>query len=148
MKKRISISVLTLLFLVSTTGLPIWTHYCEMMGKRTNNKCEMCKAEMQKAETSCCSEDVNNNVLKLSTEKPICCIQEFDYKKIEDNFSQPITVKLIVANDVAGKLIDEVINPKNEKAQSYLNTYNLPPPKFGKQLLQTIHQLKIDLPLC
>ena len=148
MKKRISILSLIILFVVSTTGLPIWSHYCEMMGKRSVSECEMCKVETEEIQSACCSKEVSTRSLKISSETSSCCVQDFDYKKIEDNFSQPITFKLIVANDDAGILIDVLINPKNEKTKSNLNAYNLPPPKFGKHLLQTIHQLKIDLPVC
>jgi len=80
--------------------------------------------------------------------KTDCCVVAFDYKKIEDNFSQPITFKLIFANNVNELLVDEAINHENVKIQSNLNTCNLPPPKYGKELLNTIHQLKIDLPVC
>ncbi len=148
MKKRISISVLTLLFLVSTTGMPIWSHYCEMMGKKSISECEMCKAEIEKIEPSCCSEEVSDNNLKLSAEKSNCCIQVFDYKKIEDDFSlnlnsSVVSFTLITASDESASLDTE-----KEETNSLQNNYNLPPPKFGKQLLQTIHQLKIDLPFC
>ena len=34
------------------------------------------------------------------------------------------------------------------KENLILQNNDLPPPKFGKQLLQTIHQLKIDTPIC
>jgi hypothetical protein len=148
MKKSIFISVLTLLFLVSTTGLPVFYHYCEMMQKRSISECEMCKVEMEKVETSCCSEEVSDNNLKLSAEKSNCCIQEFDYKKIEDDFSlnlnsSVVSFTLITASDESASLDTE-----KEETNSLQNNYNLPPPKFGKQLLQTIHQLKIDLLFC
>ena len=148
MKKKISILTLTILFVVSTTGLPIWSHYCEMMGKRSSSECEMCKVEMEKVETSCCSEEVSDNNLKLSAEKSDCCIQEFDYKKIEDDFflnlnSSVVSFTIITASDEQTSLDTE-----KEETNSLRNNYNLPPPKFGIQLLQTIHQLKIDLLSC
>ncbi len=86
MKKRISISVLTLLFLVSTTGLPIYSHYCEMMGKRSSNECEMCKAEIEKIEPSCCSLKTMEYSLTISSANPVCCQEEFVYNKVEDEF--------------------------------------------------------------
>jgi len=149
MKKRILISILTLLFLVSTIGLPIYSHYCEMMEKKSLNECVMCANEVEQVEeTSCCSEMKTQYQVEISDLHTRCCIDNFDYKKIEDNFSQPITFKLIFANDDTGILVDEVNNPENVKTQSYLNTYNLPPPQYGKELLNTIHQLKLDLPVC
>jgi hypothetical protein len=117
MKKRISILTLALLFLVSTTGMPIWSHYCEMIGKKSLSECGDCKIEEVEV-VSCCSEMTSENQLQYASENSNCCIDEFDYKKIED------------------------------KKYSQQTNYNLPPPKFGKQLLNTIHQLKLDLPFC
>jgi len=148
MKNRISISILTLLFLVSTTGMPIWSHYCEMMGKRSINECEMCKAEIEKIEPSCCSEMDSEDQLKYTLEKSNCCIDEFDYKKIEDNFFQTITSNLIPVTSVFTELHLASIYSQSENKFSEQTNYNLPPPKFGKQLLNTLHQLKIDLPVC
>jgi hypothetical protein len=86
MKKRISISILTLLFLVSTTGMPIWSHYCEMMQKRSISECEMCKAETEKIEPSCCSEKTMEFSITISSANPACCQDEFVYNKIADEF--------------------------------------------------------------
>jgi hypothetical protein len=85
-KKRISISILTLLFLVSTTGLPIWSHYCEMMNKRSNSECEMCEAKMEKINTSCCNNESIDLSVTISSVNPTCCQDEFIYHKVEDEF--------------------------------------------------------------
>jgi hypothetical protein len=84
MKKKISILSLVILFLVSTTGLPIYSHYCEMMEKMSSSECEVCMIEMQKVETSCCSEEMNEELLTISAENPVCCQEEFVYNKVED----------------------------------------------------------------
>jgi hypothetical protein len=100
MKKRISISILTLLFLVSTTGMPIWSHYCEMMQKRSISECEMCKAEIEKIEPSCCSEKTMEYFITISSPNPACCQDEFIYNKIEDEFlSNKIEAKIFVNSE-------------------------------------------------
>jgi len=147
MKNRISISILTLLFLVSTTGMPIWSHYCEMMGKKSLSECEMCSIEEVEI-VSCCSEKTAENQLQFTSENSNCCIDEFDYKKIEDNFFQTITSNLIPITSVISALHLSSIDSQSENKFSEQTSYNLPPPKFGKQLLNTIHQLKLDLPFC
>ncbi|HLG31731.1 MAG TPA: hypothetical protein VI362_01730 [Ignavibacteriaceae bacterium] len=86
MKKRISISVLTLLFLVSTTGLPIYSHYCEMLDKKSFSECEVCKTEMEKIKPSCCAEETMEFSVTISSENPVCCQVEFVYNKVEDEF--------------------------------------------------------------
>jgi hypothetical protein len=85
-KKRILILTLTLLFLVSTTGLPVTYHLCEMMKEKTLSKCEVCLTEMKKVETSCCNEEKNEEQITISSVNPICCQDEFVYNKIEDEF--------------------------------------------------------------
>jgi hypothetical protein len=143
-KKRISILTLTILFLVSTTGLPIWSHYCEIMGKKSLNECEACIIETR---SSCCSDELLNAKLKITSDNSSCCVDEFDYKKIEDDFSHVLNT-----NFTASTILLEPINSSIVDAdqQKYLtqNNFDLPPPKSGRQLLQTIHQLKIDIPAC
>ena len=86
MKKRISISILTLLFLVSTTGLPVSYHLCKMMEQRSLNECEVCKAKIEKIEPSCCSEEISQHSVLIKSQNPVCCQDEFVYNKIEDEF--------------------------------------------------------------
>lgn len=86
MKKRISILALSLLFLVSTTGLPVTYHLCQMMEQKSLDECEVCKAEMEIIEPSCCGEEVMEYPVTISSENPICCQDEFVYNKVEDEF--------------------------------------------------------------
>ncbi len=148
MKKKISILTLTILFLVSTTGLPIWSHYCEMMGKSSSTDCEMCKADIEQTESDCCSEQAPFESLKITVENSTCCVDAFDYKKIEDIFSQTGTTVLIPGTLIIAEINLSSFNSEKGKQYSLKANCNLPPPKFGKQLLHTIHQLKIDLPVC
>lgn len=85
MKKRIFILSFVILFLVSTTGLPVYYHYCEMMQKKSLNGCEVC-AEDKEEVSSCCSEEVSENTVKFSSDRPVCCQDEFFYNKVEDEF--------------------------------------------------------------
>ena len=147
MKKKISILTLTILFVVSTTGMPIWSHYCEMMGKKSLTECQAC-AEEKEETFSCCSMEESDFEIQLKAKESNCCIDEFDYKKIEDNFFQSITSNLIPITSVFTELHLSTLDFQNENKFSQQTNYNLPPPKFGKQLLHTIHQLKIDLPVC
>ena len=147
MKKKISILTLTILFVVSITGMPIWSHYCEMMGKKSLSECQAC-AEEKEETFSCCSMEESDFEIQLKARESNCCIDEFDYKKIEDNFFQSITSNLIPITSVFTELHLSTLDFQNENKFSQQTNYNLPPPKFGKQLLNTLHQLKIDLPIC
>jgi hypothetical protein len=54
MQKRISILTLLLLFLVSTTGMPLIVHYCKIMESVSMQECEMHTLEIKN--TSCCQQ--------------------------------------------------------------------------------------------
>jgi hypothetical protein len=146
-KNRFFILLIAVSFLVSTTGLPIWSHYCEMIGKKSLTECGDCKIEAVKA-TSCCSENIPDEQLKYFSSNSNCCFDEFDFKKIEDNFSQSSNTVLISLSLIIVENYLTTIQSEAEKNHSQNSNYNLPPPKFGKQLLNTIHQLKLDLPVC
>lgn len=148
MKKKISILTLTLFFLVSTTGMPIWSHYCEMMGKKSLTACQACQEEENEETFSCCSMEESDFEIQLKAENTTCCIDEFDYKKIEDNFFQSITSNPISITSVVIELNLSSSNSQKEIKFLEQTNYDLPPPKFGKELLNTIHQLKLDLPVC
>jgi len=147
MKKKISILTLTILFAVSTTGMPIWSHYCEMMGKKSLSECQAC-AEEKEETFSCCSMEESDFEIQLKAEKSNCCIDEFDYKKIEDDFFQSVTSNLIPITSVITELHLSTLDFQNENKFAQQTNYDLPPPKFGKQLLNILHQIKIDLLVC
>lgn len=147
MKKKISILTLTILFVVSTTGMPIWSHYCEMMGKKSLSECQACAEEKQET-FSCCSMEESDFEIQLKAKESNCCIDEFDYKKIEDDFFQSITSNLFPITSVITEFHLSSPDFQSENKIAQQSNYNLPPPKFGKQLLNTLHQLKIDLPVC
>jgi hypothetical protein len=84
-KKKIYILTLAFFFLVSTTGLPMYYHYCEMMQKKSLNECDSCLNENDEM-FSCCSKEIANNIIKITTENPICCQEEFVYNKVDDEF--------------------------------------------------------------
>ncbi|HSW55432.1 MAG TPA: hypothetical protein VLH59_10095 [Ignavibacteriaceae bacterium] len=118
-----------------------------MIGKKSLSECSDCVEE--KEETfSCCSMEEPEFETQIKSEYSTCCIDEFDYKKIEDNFFQTITSNLIPITSVISALYLFSIDSQSENKFSEQTNYDLPPPKFGKQLLNTIHQLKLDLPFC
>jgi len=146
-KNRFFILLIAFSFLISTTGLPIWSHYCEMMGKKSLTDCDDCKIE-EVVVTACCSENIPDDQLQYSSSNSNCCIDEFDFKKIEDNFSQSSNIVLVSLTLIIAENNLTAIQSEAEKKYSNNSNYNLPPPKFGKELLNTIHQLKLDLPVC
>lgn len=85
MFRKTKIFSLILLFFISTTGLPAFYHYCEMLDKKTLNECDMCSQEKEE-NYSCCSEEVAENFVKLTSENSTCCQDKFVYNKVQDEF--------------------------------------------------------------
>jgi len=118
-----------------------------MMWKKSLTECGDCKIEEVEV-TSCCSETIPDDQLQYSSSNSKCCIDEFDFKKIEDNFSQSSNTVLLSLSLIIAENNLTTIQSETEKKYSRQTNYDLPPPKFGKELLNTIHQLKLDLPVC
>lgn len=79
MTKRIIILTFCMLFLVSTTGLPITIHFCRMLSSvSVNKKCSMCGMERKQ----------ENSAQGTSIKKPMssCCHTETFNNNVKDNF--------------------------------------------------------------
>ena len=79
MTKRIIILTFSILFLVSTTGLPLTIHFCKMQKSGTvNKKCAMCMAEQ--------NSDKTHNDLSVKRALGSCCQTVTFNNNIKDNF--------------------------------------------------------------
>lgn len=86
MRKRIQILSFTLVFLISTTGLPVTYHLCDMMGETSLTECEMCKPVVENVQESCCSMETEDYPISISSSNSECCKEHFIYNKVEDEF--------------------------------------------------------------
>lgn len=165
MKKRIEILLLIIVLLVSTTGLQVYKHICSTHNFAEASlietpQCEndhavvvetddCCKIE-EFVEYNCCKieNSKDNFTVSYSTENADCCISIIDNKKIDDSIYPPVDKKF---KSIEISVISSIDTKETENQfLSFTNSTrnDLPPPIFGRQLLQTIHQLKIDTPVC
>ena len=84
--KRALILTITFTFLVSTTGLPVTYHLCQMMQEKSLSECQMCAMDDEKIPSSCCEEETTNYTITITSENPVCCLNDFVYNKVEDEF--------------------------------------------------------------
>ena len=145
MKEKFSILILVFLFFISTTGLPLFSHYCTELGKSVNSDCNDCLT-VEQISSSCCIDEISVINEKFVAGKTDCCVIEFDYKKIEDQYSNTQKNNSIPAH-INFVMIDGNISDDNETKKPDRNKFNIPPPIYGKELLNTIHQLKLDTPI-
>jgi hypothetical protein len=82
LKKKVLISTLTLLFLVSTTGLPVTINLCKMSAEEA----DQCTMHRQPVKSKCCMEETSENTLRISSTTPNCCQISFVYNKVDDQF--------------------------------------------------------------
>ena len=163
--KNILTTILAITLLIGTTGLQVYKHFCLShnfagVSLLETPQCEKyhtdaaetddcCRIE-EVVEYNCCeSESTEENYpVSYTSEVTDCCSSVVDSKKIDENIYPPIDKKFISIELSVITSIDtkEIINQSAVFATSTSN--DLPPPIFGRELLQTIHQLKIDTPVC
>ena len=125
MKKKLII-IVTFLFFLSTTGLPISMHYCEMLKITSLLKCEVCTLEENEKESSCC-EDKDDYPLKLKSENSDqCCDTKIIDKSISDNF---IPLKLEVKQEQSSTVvyITDLISKQLSLNHQFINESASPP---------------------
>jgi hypothetical protein len=87
MKKKIKIFSIISIILVSTTGLPVTYHLCNMLDQKFLNDSEVCDSKTEESNISCCSmTNLENGLPTISKNNSSCCQTEFVFNKVEDEF--------------------------------------------------------------
>ena len=163
--KNILTAILAITILIGTTGLQVYKHICathnfagvSLLGTPQCEKnhtdfaetADCCKNEEVEPVSCCESENsAENYPLNYASPYEDCCVSIVDNKKIDENIYPPIDKKFISAEISVITSIDtnEIKNQSSVFTNSTSN--DLPPPMFGRKLLQSLHQLKIDTPVC
>ena len=83
MFRKTKIFSLALLFVISTTGLPITINLCKMATSESSDECTM---HQMPVKSNCCAEETSEHSESISYDKFNCCQIEFVYKKVEDQY--------------------------------------------------------------
>jgi hypothetical protein len=127
-KKRFFILSFILSFLVSTTGLPMTLHFCNMIGKTSLSICDVCKAQNDRNDLDCCSEEHSDSFAKVSINKTECCQTEFVYNKLKDEFVFDKTDKTnLELLAIAINLSNDLMGPINVYSKINVNSDSSPP---------------------
>jgi len=124
MIKKISILTLLIFFFVSTTGLPVTIHFCNMTEKEMSSTCSMHMPEKQVADThSTCNEE-NPAEKNISIEMQDCCKTETIIASVEDSF---LTSKTESQNKLLNELspVSEftiILIPQHISTYSFIDT--------------------------
>ena len=149
-KKFLTLSLI-FVFTLSTAGLPVILHMCNITGTKSLVSCSDCKDEKKAEETeSCCNTEnsaSNSDETSFSQGNNIsCCSDQLAQIKIDDEFSIKSVDKVQQNVSVVTVVSTSKTPEKNENY--FLNDSGFSPePLYGKLLLKSIHQLKIANPL-
>ena len=105
MNKKLIILVIFSFFL-STVGMPISLHYCEMQKSSTLSDCEICSIEMMENENSCCNEVDDYPIQLKSDNSDKCCSTRIIEAKVKDNFLSVFSELKIDAKNLISVLAD------------------------------------------
>lgn len=164
--KNIFTSIVALAIVISVSGLQIYKHscsthnfsaisligtpVCEQDHQSVEDVDDCCKIEVENIEPSCCeSEPINkSNSNSIISSEVKCCSSSVESSRIQDNLFPPVEKKIISTELLTALL--SFIDDELQQSERNLDLQNndLPPPIFGKALLQKIHQLKIDTLIC
>ena len=156
--KNISSAILVIALLIGTTGLQVYKHICvshdfEGVSLLETPQCEKnhsvvtktddcCKIEEVEKYSCCESENsAENYPVNFASQDEDCCISIVDSKKIDDNIYPPLDKKEFSFEIAAIANIDTEERSNQTSKLTHTQSNDLPPPIFGRELLQTIHQL-------
>lgn len=166
MKRKKFISLILILFFLSSTGIPQVIHQCNLTGEKSLDFCAACSEEEHQQpesccepepepviEASCCEEEpaaattqTGDNCVIVDKDQQTCCSDQVNLLKITDNFSTSTSQKTPEAGAVATSTVYITVNAFTG-CTTEGHQQDIPPPLYGKQLLFSLHQLKIAAPL-
>jgi hypothetical protein len=165
--KNIFTTIVALALLIGSTGFQLYKHSCavhnisevslvetpecEQDHQVLDEKDDCCKVEDEEvSEPSCCKTEPieESNQIVISAQEISCCFSSVESKVINDNLFHLANQKIIAAEFIVSSFIDIEKSIPQIEQRIILQNNNLPPPVFGKSLLTTLHQLKLDTPFC
>jgi hypothetical protein len=165
--KNIFTTIVAFALLFGSTGFQVYKHTCaahnfsavslietpvcekdHQVVVETDDCCKEVVEEI--AEPSCCkAESIDESYpVSIKSKEIECCISSMEGSKLQDIFLTSAEKKNLTLELITGLVPSIEKEIEQTKQNLIIQNTDLPPPKFGKQLLQSIHQLKIDTPIC
>lgn len=125
MRKKLVI-IVTIAFFLSTVGLPISLHFCEMQKTSSLSMCEVCALDKIEKVDSCCEEEYDFSVQLKSNNSDQCCNTKIIDKSISDNFI-PLKVELKQEHSSTIVYITDLISKQLRLNHQFINETASPP---------------------
>lgn len=125
MKKKL-IVIVTIAFFLSTVGLPISLHLCNITETASLSMCEVCAADKIEKTMPCCENEEDFPVQLTSDNSNQCCDTKIIDKSISDNF---ISVKLESKQEQSSTVVylTDLISKQLRLNDQFINSGTSPP---------------------
>ena len=133
MNKKLIILVIFSFFL-STLGLPISLHYCQMQGLTSFSACEMHSSEKMEEESPCCDNGDDYSLQLKSDNSDQCCDTRIIEAKVKDNFLSVFSELKIDAKNLITVLADNNVYPQIDSKIVFLTSTDSSPPLFDNNI--------------
>lgn len=125
MKRKIA-KLLIFTFFLSTVGIPISLHFCEMQRTSSFSTCKVCAAVKMEKVNSCCEEESDYPVQLKSDNSNQCCETKIIDKSISDNF-MPMNVELKQDQSSTVVYLTDLISKLLSLNYQFINSVASPP---------------------
>lgn len=164
--KNIVVTIVALALLISTTGLQVYKHTCtshnlsavsfvetpscEKDHKLAAENDDCCKIEEEIPVQICCEPEPysKSDLINFTSAEITCCTSFIENNQLESSLFPPNEQKLSLVVNYFVIIPTNIVELHNSQSEFVINNIDLPPPIFGIDLLYTLHQLKIDTPIC
>ena len=151
--KNIGLIFVISLLILATGGFSVFHHVCHCAGEMSSSLFTEVTCQDKHGEASCCSRNETPSCcLPKAEEKKArtchdkdCCQNSMQFFKISDSF-QPGFAKISLKPFLVATPLNFVEVFEQNPQSSILNprSYDLPPPESGRQIIVSLHQLKLD----
>lgn len=163
--KNIFTTIVALTLLFSSAGFQVYKHICSShnfsaVSLIETPSCEKdhqlaeeiddcCKIEEEIIQSNCCDSEpiAKSELIVIASQELTCCTSSIESNQLESSLFPPVEQKISLLENYFVVISLNIIELQNSIPVIVFYNNDLPPPVFGKQLLQSIHQLKIDTPI-
>lgn len=126
------------------------TPSCEKDHQLVEEIDDCCKIEVEIIQTNCCESEpiAKSDLIIITSSEVTCCTSFIENNQLESSLFPPAEKKISLLENYFVVIPLNIIELQNSIPAIVIINIDLPPPLFGKHLLQSIHQLKIDTPIC
>jgi hypothetical protein len=149
--KNIVSIILLLVFILSTSGITILTHYCSGSKKTTQHILSEITGNREGCGGMLCSSSLKTISVRETLSKSSCCKENSSFYKIavvDNPHTNQISVKILVGNLIISDLHLPSRSVFALKDFPFPLFHSIPPPLAGKQLAVFLQQLRIPSLFC